>query len=154
MKFTMLRNIKWRKTILYVFRYKVEVTGKSLPVLTNLDKGRYGVLIFENLNKYLHMDKWNRELLDKYCREYSVGIVGFAPPGEESLVGAQLKGFPLFIHTNLRLKVSLCMFKLYNIYYLMFYERRFSNNKIWKLLNPLNETYITYFFIYNIYFLR
>ncbi|KAL6267553.1 hypothetical protein P5V15_000628, partial [Pogonomyrmex californicus] len=84
--------------------YKVEVAGKSLPVLTNLDKGRYGVLIFENLNKYLQMDKWNRELLDKYCREYSVGIVGFAPPGEESLVGAQLKGFPLFIHTNLRLK--------------------------------------------------
>nr|XP_050846994.1 bifunctional heparan sulfate N-deacetylase/N-sulfotransferase isoform X2 [Vespula vulgaris] len=85
-------------------KYKVEVAGKSLPVLTNLDKGRYGVLIFENLNKYLQMDKWNRELLDKYCREYSVGIVGFAPPGEESLVGAQLKGFPLFIHTNLRLK--------------------------------------------------
>jgi hypothetical protein len=85
----------------------VEVAGKSLPVLTNLDKGRYGVLIFENLNKYLQMDKWNRELLDKYCREYSVGIVGFTPPGEESLVGAQLKGFPLFVHTNLRLKVSL-----------------------------------------------
>lgn len=98
------------------FRYKVEVAGKSLPVLTNLDKGRYGVLIFENLNKYLQMDKWNRELLDKYCREYSVGIVGFAPPGEESLVGAQLKGFPLFIHTNLRLKVSLqhYIFKLYS----------------------------------------
>lgn len=55
------------------------------------------------------MDKWNRELLDKYCREYSVGIIGFAPPGEESLVGAQLKGFPLFIHTNLRLKVSSCI---------------------------------------------
>ena len=90
---------------LFVYRYKVEVAGKSLPVLTNLDKGRYGVLVFENLNKYLQMDKWNRELLDKYCREYSVGIVGFAPPGEESLVGAQLKGFPLFIHTNLRLKV-------------------------------------------------
>lgn len=99
-------TIKYEK-LSVCFRYKVEVAGKSLPVLTNLDKGRYGVLIFENLNKYLQMDKWNRELLDKYCREYSVGIVGFAPPGEESLVGAQLKGFPLFIHTNLRLKVSL-----------------------------------------------
>lgn len=111
-------NIKYMKNYWYAFRYKVEVTGKSLPVLTNLDKGRYGVLIFENLNKYLQMDKWNRELLDKYCREYSVGIVGFAPPGEESLVGAQLKGFPLFIHTNLRLKVSFqrYIFKLYNMY--------------------------------------
>jgi heparan sulfate N-deacetylase/N-sulfotransferase NDST2 len=85
----------------------VEVSGKSLPVLTNLDKGKYGVIVFENLNKYLQMDKWNRELLDKYCREYSVGIVGFNPPSEETLVGAQLRGFPLFIHTNLRLKVSL-----------------------------------------------
>ncbi|XP_071440534.1 bifunctional heparan sulfate N-deacetylase/N-sulfotransferase [Hetaerina americana] len=85
-------------------KYKVEVSGKSLPVLTNLDKGRYGVVVFENLVKYLKMDKWNRELLDKYCREYSVGLVGFNPPSEETLVGAQLRGFPLFLHTNLRLR--------------------------------------------------
>lgn len=85
-------------------KYKVEVAGKSLPVLTNLDKGRYGVIVFENFNKYLQMDKWNRELLDKYCKEYMVGIIGFVNPSEETLVGAQLKGFPLFIHTNLRLK--------------------------------------------------
>lgn len=50
------------------------------------------------------MDKWNRELLDKYCREYSVGIVGFVSPSEETLVGAQLRNFPLYIHTNLRLR--------------------------------------------------
>ncbi|XP_048485283.1 bifunctional heparan sulfate N-deacetylase/N-sulfotransferase [Plutella xylostella] len=85
-------------------RYKLEVAGKSLPVLTTLDKGRYGVIVFESLSKYASMDKWNRELLDKYCREYSVGVVGFATPAEETLVGAQLKGFPLFMHTNLRLK--------------------------------------------------
>lgn len=80
------------------------MAGKSLPVLTNLDKGRYGVIVFENYDKYLHMDKWNRELLDKYCTEYSVGIVGFLSPSEETLVGAQLKGFPLYVHTNLRLR--------------------------------------------------
>lgn len=85
-------------------KYKAEVAGKSLPVLTNLDKGRYGVIVFENFNKYLQMDKWNRELLDKYSKEYMVGIIGFVNPSEETLVGAQLKGFPLFIHTNLRLK--------------------------------------------------
>ncbi|KAI8040766.1 hypothetical protein M5D96_006709, partial [Drosophila gunungcola] len=85
-------------------RYKIEVAGKSLPVLTNLDKGRYGVIVFENLDKYLNMDKWNRELLDKYCREYSVGIVGFVSPSEETLVGAQLRDFPLFVNTNLRLR--------------------------------------------------
>lgn len=53
-------------------RYKVEVVGKSLPVLTNVDKGKYGVIIFENMDRYLTMDKWNRELLDKYCRQYQV----------------------------------------------------------------------------------
>lgn len=88
----------------------MEVAGKSLPVLTNLDKGRYGVIVFENFNKYLQMDNWNRELLDKYCREYLVGIIGFINPGEETLVGAQLKGFPLFMHTNLRLKVRIVFF--------------------------------------------
>ncbi|XP_034655350.1 bifunctional heparan sulfate N-deacetylase/N-sulfotransferase [Drosophila subobscura] len=85
-------------------KYKIEVAGKSLPVLTNLDKGRYGVIVFENLDKYLNMDKWNRELLDKYCREYAVGIVGFLSPSEETLVGAQLRDFPLFVNTNLRLR--------------------------------------------------
>ncbi|KAF5297737.1 hypothetical protein FQR65_LT09911 [Abscondita terminalis] len=85
-------------------KYKVEVSGKSLPVLTNLDKGRYGVIVFENFNKYLQMDNWNRELLDKYCREYMVGVIGFINPSEETLIGAQLKGFPLFIYTNLKLK--------------------------------------------------
>lgn len=75
-----------------------------MPVLTNLDKGRYGVIVFENFNKYLQMDNWNRELLDKYCREYLVGIIGFVNPSDETLVGAQLKGMQLFIHTNLKLK--------------------------------------------------
>lgn len=90
------------------------MAGKSLPVLTNLDKGRYGVIVFENFNKYLQMDKWNRELLDKYCREYFVGVIGFISPEEETYVGSQLKGFPLFIHTNLKLKVRffLCLDKV------------------------------------------
>lgn len=97
----------------------MEVAGKSLPVLTTLDKGRYGVIVFESLSKYANMDKWNRELLDKYCREYSVGVVGFATPGEETLVGAQLKGFPLFMHTNLRLKVTFVLSaSLYRFHYL------------------------------------
>jgi len=55
-------------------RYKLEVVGKSLPILTNVDKGKYGVIVFENLDRYLTMDKWNRELLDKYCRQYQVII--------------------------------------------------------------------------------
>ena len=92
------------------FRYKVEVSGKSLPILTNGDKGRFGVIVFENYTKYIQMDKWNKELLDKYCREYDVGIVGFMPSRDETYVGAHLKNTSLFIDTNVKLKVnrSLC----------------------------------------------
>lgn len=50
----------------------MEVAGKSLPILTNVDKGKYGVIVFENMDRYLTMDKWNRELLDKYCSQYKV----------------------------------------------------------------------------------
>ncbi|XP_024083430.1 bifunctional heparan sulfate N-deacetylase/N-sulfotransferase isoform X2 [Cimex lectularius] len=85
-------------------KYKVEVASKSLPILTNLDKGKYGVIVFENLHKYLQMDKWNRELLDKYCREYSVGIIGFLLSADEKQVGSQLRGLPLYIHRNLKLR--------------------------------------------------
>ncbi|XP_023213545.1 bifunctional heparan sulfate N-deacetylase/N-sulfotransferase-like [Centruroides sculpturatus] len=82
----------------------MEIAAKSLPLLTNLDKGKFAVIVFENLEKYLNMNKWNRELLDKYCREYNVGIVGFMKSSEDSLVGSQLKGFPLYVHTNLALR--------------------------------------------------
>lgn len=87
------------------YRYKMEVAGKSLPALTNLDKGRYSVIVFENYHRYLNMDKWNRELLDKYCREYGVGVLGFLPPAERHAAGVQVKGFPLYLHTKLSLRV-------------------------------------------------
>lgn len=87
-------------------RYRLDVVGKSLPVLTNSDKGKFGVIVFENLDKYLRMDKWNRELLDKYCGEYGVGIVGFIPPTEQAVI-QPLRGFPLLTRTRRRLKVSL-----------------------------------------------
>ncbi|GFT69642.1 hypothetical protein NPIL_153701 [Nephila pilipes] len=85
-------------------KFKLEIAGKSLPLLTNLDKGKFAVLVFENFEKYLHMNKWNRELLDKYCREYNVGIIGFMKAQEETYVGAQLKGFPLYVHTNMAVR--------------------------------------------------
>lgn len=85
----------------------MEVTGKSLPALTNLDKGRYSVIVFENFHRYLNMDKWNRELLDKYCREYGVGILGFFPPADRHVAGVPVKGFPLYLHTKLSLRVGI-----------------------------------------------
>ncbi|KAG5844199.1 hypothetical protein ANANG_G00159460 [Anguilla anguilla] len=68
------------------------------------DRGRFALVIYENILKYVNLDAWNRELLDKYCVEYGVGIIGFFKANENSLLSAQLKGFPLFLHSNLGLK--------------------------------------------------
>lgn len=85
-------------------RFRLELVGKALPSLTHLKggRGRYAVIVFERLESYLNMDKWNRELLDKYCREYQAGMVAFARP-REPLVQAQVRGFPLFVHSRLAL---------------------------------------------------
>ncbi len=85
-------------------KFKLELAQKSLPYLTRMDKGKYGVIIFENLASYINMDKWNRQLLDKYCREYNVGIIAFTYATENALIKAQVRGFPLFVHTNLAMK--------------------------------------------------
>ena len=84
-------------------RYKMEVAQKRLPNLTHMDRGRYGVVIFERLESYLNMDNWNRQLLDKYCRQYSVGVMAFAHP-DERLFNAQVKDFPLFVHSKLSMR--------------------------------------------------
>ncbi|XP_013416453.1 bifunctional heparan sulfate N-deacetylase/N-sulfotransferase isoform X1 [Lingula anatina] len=85
-------------------KFRVEPTGKSLPYLTHMDKGKFGVIVFENLEAYTNMDKWNRQLLDKYCKEYHVGMIIFAPSKEDGILSSQVEGFQLYIHTNLVLK--------------------------------------------------
>lgn len=61
------------------FRYRTEISpGKGdMPTLTDKEKGRFTLVIYENILKYVNLDAWNRELLDKYCVEYGVGIIGF-----------------------------------------------------------------------------
>ncbi|GCB73439.1 hypothetical protein scyTo_0002543 [Scyliorhinus torazame] len=88
------------------FKYRIEIApGKGdVPTLTDKDRGRYALIVYENVLKYVNLDAWNRELLDKYCIEYSVGIIGFFKANENSLLSAQLKGFPLYLHSNLGLK--------------------------------------------------
>uniref|UniRef100_A0A8C5QZN1 Bifunctional heparan sulfate N-deacetylase/N-sulfotransferase 1 n=1 Tax=Leptobrachium leishanense TaxID=445787 RepID=A0A8C5QZN1_9ANUR len=88
------------------FKYRTEIApGKGdMPTLTDKDRGRYSLIIYENILKYVNLDAWNRELLDKYCVEYGVGIIGFFKANENSLLSAQLKGFPLFLHSNLGLR--------------------------------------------------
>ncbi|XP_018580567.2 bifunctional heparan sulfate N-deacetylase/N-sulfotransferase 2 [Scleropages formosus] len=88
------------------FKYRTEIApGKGdMPTLTEGNRGRYALIIYENILKYVNLDAWNRELLDKYCVEFSVGIIGFFKANENSLLSAQLKGFPLFLYSNLGLR--------------------------------------------------
>jgi len=96
---TMLESVR--------YKHRLQVTslvseGKVLPSLTRADRGRFAVIVFERLETYLGLDSWNRQLLDKYCRDYEVGIVAFAQP-DDMLYDAQVKDFPLFIHSKLSL---------------------------------------------------
>lgn len=86
-------------------RYHSEIApGKGdIPALAWRGKGRYALIIYENLLKYVNLDSWNRQLLDKYCQDYGVGIIGFYRANENSPSNAQLRGFPLFLRSNLPL---------------------------------------------------
>ncbi|ELV13433.1 Bifunctional heparan sulfate N-deacetylase/N-sulfotransferase 4 [Tupaia chinensis] len=88
------------------FQYHMVIApGKGdIPPLTANGKGKYTLVIYENILKYVSMDSWNRELLEKYCVEYSVSIIGFHKANENSLPSIQLKGFPLSLFNNLALK--------------------------------------------------
>ncbi|XP_064601762.1 bifunctional heparan sulfate N-deacetylase/N-sulfotransferase-like isoform X2 [Liolophura sinensis] len=85
-------------------KYKVEPVGKSLPYLTHVDKGKYAVIIFENLNSYVNMDKWNRQLLDKYCKDYRVGMVAFVPSTDDTVMSVTLDDLQLSLQFNLAIK--------------------------------------------------
>ena len=91
----------------------MEVVGKSLPLLTNLSKGKYGAVVFENFERYLTMDQWNRELLDKYLLAYNVGIIGILPSHDNEKLGVKLHGFPLYVHSHMPLLVRNNIFLVY-----------------------------------------
>lgn len=61
------------------FRYRMEISpGKGdMPTLTDGQRGHFVLIVYENILKYVNMDAWNRELLDRYCIEFGVGIIGF-----------------------------------------------------------------------------
>lgn len=87
------------------FKLVIEVLGKHLPKITNMDEGKFAVIIFENYEKYLLMNKWNRDILDKYCRDYGVGIIGFMPALRLAATKIhKIKGFPLTVYRNVRLE--------------------------------------------------
>lgn len=88
------------------FQYQMVIaSGKGdIPPLADNGKGKYILIIYENILKYTSMDSWNRELLEKYCVEYSVSIIGFHKANENSLSSTRLKGFPLHLYNNVALQ--------------------------------------------------
>jgi len=71
-------------------KYKLAYSGRNLPDLISLSKGmaKYLVIVFQDIRDFYHMDQWNRELLDKYCRQFNVGVLGFLPSGDEEVRNA------------------------------------------------------------------
>jgi hypothetical protein len=88
------------------FQYHMLIApGKGdMPPLTDNGKEKYTTVIYENILKYVSMDLWKEELLQKCCVEYSVNKIGFHKTDENSLLSTQLKGFPLKLFNNLALK--------------------------------------------------
>ncbi|KAK3588977.1 hypothetical protein CHS0354_043147 [Potamilus streckersoni] len=87
------------------FEYKVEDTGGKLPALTHFEKGRFGVVIFEHLQSYVNMAYWNRQLVDKYCRDFDVGMIFFvSSPDEFGIEFERIPDYPLLLQYNLAIK--------------------------------------------------
>lgn len=84
----------------YQFRMEIASGKGDLPPLTEKGRGRYSLIIYENLIKYANADTWNRQLLHQYCTEYRVGIIGFYRSTENSPPHLKLRGLPLVLRTN------------------------------------------------------
>ncbi|KAL2304659.1 hypothetical protein Nmel_006610 [Mimus melanotis] len=88
------------------FQYHMVIAPAKgdIPPLTDNGRGKYTIVIYENILKYVSMDSWNRELLEKYCVEYSVSIIGFHKANENSSPTIRLKGLPLQLYNNVALR--------------------------------------------------
>lgn len=83
---------------------KVETVSRNLPLLTTAKRGRYSLIIFENYYKYLNLPLWNRQLLDKYCYEYNVGIISFVASRSNDYKRVQVKNSKLTFTQKQRAK--------------------------------------------------
>ncbi|XP_057880954.1 bifunctional heparan sulfate N-deacetylase/N-sulfotransferase 4-like isoform X4 [Melospiza georgiana] len=88
------------------FQYHMVIAPAKgdIPPLTDNGRGKYTIVIYENILKYVSMDSWNRELLEKYCMEYSASIIGFHKANENSSPSSRLKGLPLQLYNNVALR--------------------------------------------------
>ena len=62
-------------------KYKAQSPNK-LPDIIKAAKGtaKYLSIIFVDIMDYYSMEITNRKLLDKYCVQFKIGILGFLPP--------------------------------------------------------------------------
>ncbi|XP_060575407.1 bifunctional heparan sulfate N-deacetylase/N-sulfotransferase-like, partial [Ruditapes philippinarum] len=87
------------------FPYKIVDDEKNLPTLIHMGKGRFGVIVFETMALYLSLDSWNRQLIDKYCQEYNVGVIFFMKPrGELEVLMENVQDFSFSVQYNIALK--------------------------------------------------
>lgn len=87
------------------YAYKIVDDEKNLPTLIHMGKGRFGVIVFETMQLYLSLDSWNRQLIDKYCREYNVGIIYFMKPREDAeILMENVQEFSFSVQYNVALK--------------------------------------------------
>ncbi|OCT97146.1 hypothetical protein XELAEV_18009369mg [Xenopus laevis] len=88
------------------FKFNAEIAqGKGdLPHLTENHIGKYALIIYENFMKYVNMDMWNKDLLDKYCLQYGVSIIGFLKGNENSIQSFHPKGFSFRVNSNMAVK--------------------------------------------------
>ncbi|KAL4239231.1 Bifunctional heparan sulfate N-deacetylase/N-sulfotransferase 1 [Mactra antiquata] len=111
------------------YPYKVIDNELNMPTLTHSGKGRFGVIIFETMKLYLTLDSWNRQLIDKYCVEYNVGLIFFMKPLDEyEVLSEYVKDFKFSVHYNVALKDY----------------RLNSGSKVWRIIKPgevINETF-------------
>ena len=84
------------------FQYTVENATDFSAVLTFSVEFIYSVVIFERFESYLALDASNRKVLDEYCKENHVGIFTVSRP-MKYLKYAQVRGFPLYIHSGVRI---------------------------------------------------
>ncbi|GMR48136.1 hypothetical protein PMAYCL1PPCAC_18331, partial [Pristionchus mayeri] len=80
--------------------YKIDTFSKNLLLLTTSTRGRYSTIIIENFNRYINLPKRNRQLLDKYSKDYKVPIVSFLPGRAQFFSSSNVSGMNLTVWHN------------------------------------------------------
>lgn len=61
------------------------------------------MVIFENFDRYLQLSRWNYDLLNEYCVQYGVGVVGFVSKEDKSRRIHPLKRSALLVKSNVQI---------------------------------------------------